>query len=80
MVDRVTNARGMHWYADKTEHREILHQRGAIGMERKGGHTMNRRYLWLMELPEFQELGLCEDEDLKEWVQPQLSPLRKLAK
>lgn len=82
MIDHTTNIRGLHWYADRDWHRRYLQQQGALPIDGKAssGHTMNKRYLWLMERDEFQPLGLSVDEDLQAWIRPQASPLRVLIK
>ena len=78
MVDEVTNMRGMHWYADEVGHREFLQRQKALPLDQISGHTMNKRYLWLMEKEDFKPLGLWQDADLQKWTQPKASPLRIL--
>ena len=79
MIDQKDNIRGMHWYAEKPEHRTFLQQLGALSLEETSGHTMNKRYLWLVERMEFAPLGLAQDAEITSLVQPRASPLRVLA-
>ena len=74
MIDLSANKRGMHWYADRDGHRRMLPNLSSSSCA--GGHTMNKRYLWLLENDEFLPLGLSLDQELIEWSRPQLSPLR----
>lgn len=78
MIDIKDNLRGMHWYAENPDHRQTLQAQGALAMDQNGGHTMNKRYLYLME-GEFLPLGLAQDADIQRWTTPHPSPLRVLA-
>lgn len=61
--------------ADRDDHRQELLAAGVMDMK-PGSHTMNKRYLWLMEDEDLSSLGLHLDQELLEWIQPIVSPLR----
>ena len=84
VMDRAhTNQRGMHWYADRDSHIQFLQKQGVKRgrrRESKNAHTMNKRYLWLLQDDEFKPLvGLQTDRELQKWSRPEISPIRILA-
>lgn len=72
MLEAQGNRRGMHWFSDKTAHRELLAEQGVFVPY--GLYTMNKRYLWLLEDPAFEDLGLWRDAELQKWMTPERAP------